>query len=95
MSKGPCGYGRYDSDPGWVGCPRAKSSESPCIARDGKVALADDGACVMCNTRPGFLLKQLRTEGCIKEISPPQPSLAADLLRDVVYRITEPRKDTP
>ena len=35
MSKGICGYGRYDDDPNCVGCPRARSDMTPCIARDG------------------------------------------------------------
>lgn len=31
-----------------IDCPRAKSWMTPCIARDGNVALADDGRCVGC-----------------------------------------------
>lgn len=38
---GPYGYGRYDNDPEYVGCPRARTDMTPCIARDGGTALAD------------------------------------------------------
>ena len=31
-----------------IDCPRATSWMTPCIARDGHVALADDGRCVGC-----------------------------------------------
>lgn len=31
-----------------IDCPRAKSSMTPCMARDGHTALADDGRCVGC-----------------------------------------------
>jgi hypothetical protein len=53
------GYGRYGDDPEHVGCPRAKSDMTPCIARDGHLALADDRACVGCYAVPGQLLAQL------------------------------------
>lgn len=38
---------RYDVD-----CPRAKTWMTPCIARDGQLALADDGQCVGCTRGP-------------------------------------------
>jgi len=41
MVKGPAGYGRYDDDPRHVACPRARSSRSRCVARDGRTALDD------------------------------------------------------
>lgn len=59
MTKGPLGYGRYADDPGHVGCPRAKSDMTPCVARDGKLACADDGVCVACGAHPADLLKEL------------------------------------
>jgi hypothetical protein len=66
MTVGPCGYGRYNDDPEHVGCPRARSDMTPCIARDGCSALADD--------------VDIRLN----------PNGAADQLRDVVRRVTEP-----
>lgn len=42
MARGVAGYGRYDDDPGCVACPWAKSDMTPCIARDGRLALAGD-----------------------------------------------------
>jgi hypothetical protein len=57
--KGPGGYGRYDDDPGHVGCPRAASDMTPCMARDGKLALADDGVCVGCGANPAEELRDL------------------------------------
>jgi hypothetical protein len=40
-----------------VECPREKSFMTPCIARDGHLALADDGACVGCGSKAVSLLK--------------------------------------
>ena len=56
------GYGRYDDDPEHVGCPRAQSDMTPCIARDGATALADGGkhdVCVGCGANPADLLRDL------------------------------------
>jgi len=36
-------------------CPREKSYMTPCVARDGHLALADNNACVGC----GFTLEQI------------------------------------
>jgi len=61
--KSPYGdYGRYDDDPGHIGCPRAKSDMTPCVARDGQLAVADDQHCVGCNRRPADLLAELVKE---------------------------------
>jgi hypothetical protein len=57
--KGPLGYGRYDDDLGHVGCPRARSDMTPCVARDGELACADDGRCVGCGSHPAALLAEL------------------------------------
>lgn len=43
-----------------VVCPRARSDFTPCVARDGASAVADDGACVGCWGDPLDLLRQLR-----------------------------------
>lgn len=95
--KGICGYGRYDDDAGYVGCPRAKSDMSPCIARDGHLALAgspESGRrdCVGCGRTPASLLTELaqvyppaaHTEGS------PDPEMVADRLTELVRAATEP-----
>jgi hypothetical protein len=61
--KGVCGYGRYDDSPGTVGCPRAESDMSPCIARDGHLAVADTMRCVGCGQDPQQLLDELAQSG--------------------------------
>jgi hypothetical protein len=43
-----------------VKCPREKSAMTPCIARDGRTALADDRTCVGCRKDPHALLKDHR-----------------------------------
>jgi len=60
--KGPLGYGRYVDDPEHVGCPRARSDMTPCVARDGALAAADEGDCVGCREHPADLLAQLVRE---------------------------------
>ena len=60
--KGPLGYGRYNDDPAHVGCPRARSDMTPCVARDGHTAQADDGVCVGCGAQPADLLTALVLE---------------------------------
>jgi hypothetical protein len=57
--KGILGYGRYDDAPEHVGCPRAKSDMTPCVARDGETAVDDGGECVGCGERPAKLLAEL------------------------------------
>jgi hypothetical protein len=89
MTVGPCGYGRYNDDPEHVGCPRARSDMTPCIARDGCSALADDQTCVYCNLAPRSLLNALKRAGVDVDIRL-NPNGAADQLRDVVRRVTEP-----
>jgi hypothetical protein len=90
---GVCGYGRYDDEPWYVGCPRAQSDMTPCIARDGHLALADDLRCVGCNQGPIALLKELADAGV--DTGPrltalrPSRAAAAETLRDVVRRETE------
>lgn len=60
--KGPLGYGRYGDDPEHVGCPRAKTDMTPCVARDGKFAQDDEGFCVGCASQPAELLTLLVRE---------------------------------
>jgi hypothetical protein len=62
MTKGICGYGRYDDDSEAIGCPRSKSDMTPCVARDGQLAQADDGVCVGCGENAAELLKHLVRE---------------------------------
>jgi hypothetical protein len=67
MVRGPGGYGRYDDDPEYVGCPYAKSDMSPCIARDGFLALCGERGsgrreCAGCGHTPQWLIEQLGTE---------------------------------
>jgi hypothetical protein len=97
--KGTCGYGRYDDDPNHVGCPRAKSDMTPCIARDGALALADNFRCVGCNAHPKDLLDELRGAGV--NTGPTRSGVrgslwdrkAADKLRDVVRKVTQPTEE--
>jgi len=99
MTRGPAGYGRYNDDPRHVGCPRAKSDMTPCIARDGHLALAGDppADCVGCGQAPGPLLRQLsgvyppardRAEGTAAA----DPETCADLLTELVREATEPAR---
>jgi hypothetical protein len=53
------GYGRYDDDPQHVGCPRAATDMTPCVARDGIPACDDEGLCVGCTRHPAELLTEL------------------------------------
>lgn len=43
-------------------CPREKSEMTPCVARDGAYAVADDGVCVGCGQRPSELLADERSK---------------------------------
>lgn len=88
MAKGPAGYGRYNDDPQHVGCPRAKSDMTPCIARDGSAALADDKQCVGCNMHPFSLLDELRSAR-LREDRKAGADHLANTLRDEVRAATE------
>jgi hypothetical protein len=57
MAKGLAGYGRYDDD--HIGCPRAATDMTPCVARDGIDATDVDGLCVGCGEHPVTLLTEL------------------------------------
>lgn len=66
MSRGPAGYGRYDSDPEHVGCPHAATDMTPCVARDGAVATDATAHCVGCGRHPADLLCDL-----VREVTKP------------------------
>jgi hypothetical protein len=91
--KGLCGYGRYDDDPAHVGCPRAKSDMTPCIARDGALALADELCCVGCGQLPTTLLREIQAAGVRlpDDVARRAADAAADCLRDLVRVATEPQ----
>ncbi len=63
--KGPLGYGRYPRTPQLVICPRARHSQVPCVARDGRerdngdAITGDDGRCRGCGRHPADLLAEL------------------------------------
>jgi hypothetical protein len=59
VMKGPEGYGRYNDDPKHVGCPRAQSDMTPCVARDGRSAKGNVALCVGCTEDPADLLRDL------------------------------------
>jgi hypothetical protein len=102
--KGICGYGRYDDDPNHVGCPytgHAKHPDMvPCIARDGSLALADATkespvrVCVYCGHPPRELLQELADAGVADIVAPESEAQQADLLHDIVRRVTEPASST-
>jgi hypothetical protein len=47
------------AEPPMIDCPRAKSWMTPCVARDGQFAAADDSVCVGCGEHPADLLRDL------------------------------------
>jgi hypothetical protein len=69
----------------YIFCPRAQSSMTPCIARDGRLALADSNVCVGCAEKPSELISDLaeRYEPARVRGSN-QPKAAADRFRDLV-----------
>lgn len=81
--KGQHGYGRYNDDPSCVGCPRAQTDMTPCIARDGDLAAADGhGAeCVGCGEKASALLKELGEQG--------HGAPAANRVKELVWDLTE------
>jgi hypothetical protein len=93
--RGPAGYGRYDDDPQHIGCPWAKSDMTPCIARDGNIALTDPGpwapACVGCGHTVTFLVADLASEHpSARQPIPADPDAAADQFHELVKAATEP-----
>jgi len=54
------GYGRYDPPhQDHIGCPRAKTDMTPCVARDGIAACGDNHRCIGCQRHPAELLTEL------------------------------------
>lgn len=97
MARGVAGYGRYDSDPGYVGCPWVKSDMSPCVARDGRLALtAAPSVCVGCGNTPRYLLRDLAGDygPAARADVPGKDARVAELFRDLVRQATEPEGRT-
>lgn len=71
-------------------CPRAQSDYTPCVARDGRLALADAGMCVGCGWEPRYLLGDLaqRYEPA-DQVDTRNPERAADKFRDLVKEYVE------
>lgn len=96
--KGVDGYGRYDDDPDLVGCPQAASDMTPCVARDGTRAQADDGRCVGCSGQPATLLAVLVRRVTEPRVSAPGPDIGTATAIDyaTVHRAaTDERGDDP
>jgi len=99
VSLGPAGYGRYtDGDSQYVGCPRARTSRSRCLARDGQLALdfrGDEPACRHCAHDLQDLVEELAAE------YPPAaglpvldaPEVLADEFALMVREATEPGEE--
>ena len=69
-----------------VSCPRERSPHTPCIARDGHSALADDDVCVGCGDYPGFLLGELADRMAATLPPAKTPAAQADVLAALVRR---------
>ena len=95
MTKGPAGYGRYDNDPAHVGCPYARSSRSPCLARDGQLALDDDMTCRGCGIGPEEQAEELAEayEPARALLIAGDPATLADEFAEMVREATEPREE--
>lgn len=93
MVKGPGGYGRYDDEPEYVGCPWARGDMTPCVARDGRLALTvSPHVCVGCGNTPRYLLRDLAGDygPAARAEVPAQDARVAELFRDLVRQATEP-----
>lgn len=94
--KGPAGYGRYDDDPKTVGCPWAKSDMTPCLARDGHLALSSGQGrvCVGCGNKPTFLIGDLAKEYPpareMIHVSGMDPVMDADTFQRLAHEATDP-----
>jgi hypothetical protein len=83
-----------------IDCPRAKTDMTPCIARDGKNALADDDMCVGCYVKPKAALRDLGTRylPARKYYQTQDPDKAAERLKELVKEYVDdgeprPRRD--
>jgi hypothetical protein len=81
-----------------IDCPRAKTWMTPCIVRDGHLALADDGRCVGCpnHDRPYPFEELSRLSEQMGRRVDPRAYMgrkgrerAADALRDLVAEYVE------
>ena len=78
------------SAPEGIDCPRAASWMTPCIARDGRSALADDHRCVGCNAAPGPLVTDLLARmPSATLVRSHNPEVQADHLRALVALYVE------
>jgi hypothetical protein len=92
---GPAGFGRYDSDWAHVACPFARTRRSPCIARDGRLALEGGVICEGCAMEPAELAEALAV------MYPPaealraagDPVTLADSFAEFVREMTEPGRE--
>jgi len=94
--RGPAGYGRYDDDPAHVGCPFARSRRSPCMARDGRLALVESPAmvCEGCYHTPEQQVEDLAMYWPPAEgIAPGEPVTMADEFAAMVREMTEPGRE--
>lgn len=92
--KGQAGYGRYDDDLAHVGCPWAKSDMSPCVARDGRLALSSgaEQVCVHCVNTPEYLVQDLAGyyDPARELLARGDPVTLADDFAVMVREMTEP-----
>lgn len=99
MTRGPGGYGRYDDDPEHVGCPFAKSDMTPCVARDGRLALVGDPpeVCFGCAHGPGYLIDDLGQdyEPAREYAQTGAPEADAERFTELVRAATEPATEAP
>ncbi|HXJ27623.1 MAG TPA: hypothetical protein VNH17_18050 [Streptosporangiaceae bacterium] len=94
--KGPAGYGRYDDDLARVGCPFARSRRSPCLARDGRLALTADPEplCRGCYRSPDQQREDLALYyEPAGDLLPADPVTMADELAAMVREMTEPGRE--
>lgn len=99
MELGPAGYGRYTDDQEAVGCPRARSARSRCVARDGREALdpapaGEDLLCHGCAHELVRLAEELAAEyppAAGLDVLGEQQALADDFAL-MVREATEPRE---
>lgn len=93
MARGIGGYGRYEDDLAHVGCPWSRSSETPCAARDGRLAISRSprAVCAGCNNYVLYLIADLADDyppaGATR---PDDEAQAADWFRDLVLQATAP-----
>jgi hypothetical protein len=94
MTKGPAGYGRYDDDLAHVGCPWARSDMTPCVARDGQLALSSgtEEVCVGCGHDPEYLAEDLAEEyePARELLTAGDPVTLANAFAEAVREATEP-----